>query len=55
MWTATGSSSVSGTFRVDRNGPDYTLQYCWIVRVVEDRVREVVGYHDQVKVNELFS
>ena len=99
VWTATGSSPVSGTFRgkqsyidhvwrplddhltrwpradvlriladgewavvefrgvggIGRNGTDYSLHYCWIVRVVDDQVREVVGYYDQVKVNELFS
>jgi uncharacterized protein len=99
VWTATGTSPVSGTFRgkqsyidnvwrplddrldrwpkanvlriladgewavvefcgvggIGRNGADYTLQYCWVVRVVDDLVREVVGYYDQVKVNELFA
>jgi uncharacterized protein len=98
VWTATGNSPVSGTFRgkqayidgvwrplddhletwpkaevqriladgewavvefhgvggVGKNGTDYTLQYCWVVRVVEDRIVEVVGYYDQVKVGELF-
>ena len=99
VWTATGHSPVSGTFRgkqsyidnvwrplddhlstwpradvvriladgewavvefhgvggVGRNGTDYTLQYCWVIRVADDRIREVVGYYDQVKVNELFA
>ena len=99
VWTATGESPVSGTFRgkqsyvdnvwrplddhlskwpkahvlriladgewavvefrgvggVGRNGTDYTLQYCWVLRVVDDYVREVVGYYDQVKVAELFA
>lgn len=99
VWTATGNSPVSGTFRgkqayidgvwhalddhletwpkaevqriladgewavvefhgvggVGKNGTDYTLQYCWVVRVVEDRIVEVVGYYDQVKVDELFA
>jgi ketosteroid isomerase-like protein len=99
VWTATGTSPVSGTFRgkqayidgvwhplddhlttwpkaevqriladgewavvefhgvggVGRNGTDYTLQYCWVVRVVEDRIVEVIGYYDQVKVAELFA
>ena len=98
IWTATGTSPVSGTFQgkqsyidnvwrplddhlarwpranvvriladgewavvefhgvggLGRNGTDYTLQYCWVIRVVNDLVREVVGYYDQVKVNELF-
>lgn len=99
VWTATGHSPVSGTFRgkqayadnvwrplddrldrwpraevrriladgewavvefrgvggVGRNGADYTLDYCWVIRVVDDRVREVVGYYDQAKVAELFA
>jgi uncharacterized protein len=99
VWTATGTSPVSGTFRgkqayadgvwhplddhlvtwpraevlriladgewavvefrgvggVGRNGTDYSLQYCWVVRVVDDEVREVVGYYDQTKVAELFA
>jgi ketosteroid isomerase-like protein len=98
IWTATGTSPVSGTFQgkqsyidnvwrplddhlarwpranvvriladgewavvefhgvggLGRNGTDYTLQYCWVVRVVDDLVRAVVGYYDQTKVNELF-
>jgi len=44
-----------GVGGVDRNGTDHTLRYCWVVRVVDDRIREVVGYYDQVKVDELFS
>ena len=99
VWTATGNSPVSGTFRgkqayidgvwrgldshlvtwpkaevqriladgewavvefhgvggLGRNGTDYTLQYCWVLRVVEDLIVEVVGYYDQVKVAELFA
>jgi len=99
VWTATGSSPVSGTFhgkqayadgvwrplddrlerwpRADvmriladgewatvefhgvdglgRNGTDYTLEYCWVIRVVDGLVREVVGYYDQTKVAELFA
>ena len=99
VWTATGNSPVSGTFRgkqsyvehvwrplddhlvtwpravvqriladgewalvefrgvggLGRNGTDYTLQYCWVVRVVDNRVCEVVGYYDQVKVAALFA
>jgi uncharacterized protein len=43
-----------GVGGLGRNGTDYTLQYCWVIHVVDDLVREVVGYYDQVKVNELF-
>ncbi len=99
VWTATGHSPVSGTFRgkqayidgvyrvlddrlqrwpqaqvtrilvdgewasvefvgvggVGRNGTDYTLQYSWILHVVDHHIREVVGYYDQSKVLELFA
>lgn len=37
------------------NGTDYTMRYCWVMRVEDDLVREVVGYYDQSKVAELFS
>ena len=50
-WAVVEFHGVGG---LGRNGTDYTLQYCWVVRVVDDLVREVVGYYDQVKVNELF-
>jgi hypothetical protein len=31
------------------------LQFCWVIRVVDGLVREVVGYYDQTKVAELFA
>ena len=37
------------------NGTDYTIRYCWVMRVEDDLVREVVGYYDQSKVAELFA
>ncbi|MET3860823.1 ketosteroid isomerase-like protein [Dietzia sp. 2505] len=37
------------------NGSDYTLDYCWIVHVENDRITEVIGFYDQTKVNELFA
>ena len=60
LWTilADGEWAVvqfRGVGGVGRNGADYTLEYCWVIRVVDDRVREVVGYYDQVKVAELFA
>ena len=51
-WAVIEFRGVGG---VGRNGTDYTLDYCWVVRVVDGRIREVVGYYDQVKVNELFA
>ncbi|WP_344421355.1 nuclear transport factor 2 family protein [Pseudonocardia ailaonensis] len=99
VWTATGTSPVSGTFRgkqayvdgvwrpLDQhlqrwpraevlriladgewatvefrgvgglgvNGLDYSLQYCWVLRVVGDEITEVVGYYDQTQVEALFA
>ena len=99
VWTATGESPVSGTFRgkqayadgiwrklddrlerwprarvlrmivdgewatvefdgvdgLGRNGTDYSMRYCWLLRVVGSQVVEVIGYYDQVKVNALFA
>lgn len=98
VWTATGSSPVSGTFhglqayadgvyrkldeRLDRwptpkveriladgqwgvvefttagglgkNGTDYNMRYCWLMHVTGDKVDQVIGYYDQLKVAELF-
>jgi ketosteroid isomerase-like protein len=99
VWTATGTSPVSGTFRgkqayidgvwrpldqhlqrwpraevlriladgewasiefrgvdgLGHNGVDYTLQYCWVVRVSDGLITEVIGYYDQSKVEALFA
>ena len=38
-----------------KNGTDYNMQYCWIMRVAEEKIREVIGFYDQVKVAQLFS
>lgn len=99
VWTATGTSPISGVFRglpayvdgvyrpldarllrwpdpvveritaegdrgvvefrgvggVGHNGCDYSMRYCWSMRVEGGLVREVVGYYDQSKVHELFA
>jgi uncharacterized protein len=99
VWTATGHSPVSGTFRGQqeyadgvyrrlderletwprprvlriladgdwgfvefegvggrgKNGTDYSFRYCWVLRVGDEQVREVIGYYDQQKVAALFS
>jgi uncharacterized protein len=99
VWTATGSSPISGTFHglreyaekvyrpldehlavwpkpiverivaegewgavqfrsvdgVGRNGTDYSMQYCWVIHVVDEKIIEVIGYYDQEKVAQLFT
>ena len=51
-WAAVQFDSEGGK---GKNGVDYNMQYCWLVRVSEGKVREVVGFYDQSKVAELFS
>ena len=38
-----------------KNGTDYSMLYCWIMRVVDEKIHEVVGFYDQNKVAELFA
>jgi len=38
-----------------RNGTAYDQRYCWMLRVVEGRVHEVVAYLDTELVTQLFS
>ncbi len=98
VWTATGSSPVSGTFRglqaytdgvyrklderlvswptpkverilvdgdwgvveftstggLGKNGTDYNMRYCWLTHITAEKVDQVIGYYDQLKVAELF-
>ena len=98
VWTATGSSPLSGRFegkkayredvlgkltgklerspkpQVDRilvdgdwaavhfhtsgarsvHGYDFSMQYCWLLKVQEEMIVEVVGFFDQKKVCDLF-
>jgi ketosteroid isomerase-like protein len=37
------------------NGTDYTMTYCWLMRVEDGLIREVIGFYDQVKVTALFA
>jgi uncharacterized protein len=37
-----------------KRGEDYNMDYCWMVRVVDRKIAEVVGFYDSVKVNALF-
>jgi ketosteroid isomerase-like protein len=51
-WAAVEFAGVGG---VGRNGTDYSLRYCWVIRVAGDRITEVIGYYDQVTVQALFA
>ena len=44
------SEGVSG-----RNGADFSMQYCWIMKVVDQKITEVIGYYDSAKMRDLFS
>lgn len=37
-----------------RNGLDYSMRYCWRMRVSGDRINEVTGYYDEIIVSRLF-
>jgi ketosteroid isomerase-like protein len=36
------------------NGVDFSMQYCWLMKVVDERITEVVGFYDQKKMCDLF-
>jgi ketosteroid isomerase-like protein len=50
-----GVVEFSSTGGLGKNGTDYSMRYCWVMHVRDNRVDEVIGYYDQVKVVELFS
>jgi len=52
QWGVVEFSSTEG---LGKNGTDYTMRYCWVIHVVEDRVVEVVGYYDTQTVTALFA
>jgi ketosteroid isomerase-like protein len=39
---------------VDKNGTDYSMQYCWAMHVVGEQIDEVIGFYDGNKVSALF-
>ena len=51
-WGVVEFSSTGGR---GKNGVDYNMRYCWLMRVENDHVTEVVGYYDTSKVEALFS
>ncbi|WP_236795015.1 nuclear transport factor 2 family protein [Amycolatopsis sp. GM8] len=44
------SHDVRGT-----NGTDFSMQYCWVIRVVAGRITEITGFYDTKKMNDLFA
>ena len=38
-----------------RNGADFSMTYCWLIKVVDGRIVEVVGFYDQKKMHDLFA
>lgn len=38
-----------------RNGADFSMQYCWLIRVIDYRIKEVVGFYDTNKMIRLFA
>jgi uncharacterized protein len=37
-----------------RSGRPYVQEYCWVIRVEDETIKEVEGYYDTVAVAELF-
>lgn len=38
-----------------KNGADYDMSYCWIMRVQDDKIVEVKGFYDGEKVSKVFA
>jgi ketosteroid isomerase-like protein len=37
------------------NGADFSMQYCWLLRVQDGSITEIVGFYDTKKMAELFA
>lgn len=37
------------------SGMDFSMEYCWLMKVQHDKVVEVVGFYDQKKMVDLFA
>ena len=37
-----------------KNGADFSMQYLWLIRVVQQKIVEVVGFYDQKKMHDIF-
>jgi uncharacterized protein len=38
-----------------RNGADFSMQYCWLIKVDGDQIAEVIGFYDTKKMNDVFA
>lgn len=38
-----------------KNGADFSMDYCWMMKVQGDKIVEVVGWYDQKKMWDIFS
>ena len=39
---------------VGKNGANFDMNYCWVMRLHEGRIAHVTGYYDSVKMTALF-
>ena len=37
------------------NGMDFSMEYCWLMKVEDDQIVEVVGFYDSKKMCDLFA
>jgi ketosteroid isomerase-like protein len=44
-----------GVGGLDKNGIDYSMEYCWAIHVAEDKIDEVIGFYDGNRVSALFN
>lgn len=38
-----------------KNGADFSMQYCWIIHVVDNLIVEITGFYDQKKMIDIFA
>jgi ketosteroid isomerase-like protein len=38
-----------------RNGADFSMRYCWVVRVVDGSIVEITGFYDSKRMCDLFA
>ena len=37
------------------NGADFSMTYCWVMRIEAEKIVEVIGFYDQKKVYDIFA
>ena len=40
---------------IGHNGADFNMQYCWILKVRDNKIMEITGYYDAAKMIALFA